>query len=354
MPSTLVATPPPAIFIGGRCVGVVAGSDNSTCCPGPRAACHATFQCAEGTLLPCILPRPPSAPSARTSRVAVCLTGHPRTFSRTHVHGSIRELLVNGLRRHSRTVDVFAVFGRGDAPLKSPRDPWRVSTVESDRDSINRALESIGTREVIWVNEPWLKPNRACRIVTAAARMLLERGIAQPAAWETCYGLIEKAEAADGVQYDFVVRARPDTWWYAPHPPPCHMRGARATQQPHGGTPVCPIQMHKHPCDRRNGYTDHYFAMPRAAAEAVMRGIARMYLECNSTLPYTRLEDWVGATMLKETQAHGLPAVQHPVLPFVLVRNDSTEPSARTLCRCTHPDLDLCLRGAYPDDFAAP
>lgn len=289
--------------------------------------------------MPCWLPPPPRPESAQ-ARVAICMTGHLRTFGRSHVHGSIREHLIGGLSRLGALVDLFAVLGTADAPVKSSRDPWRLTPVVGERAIDELALQSLHPRQVVWVKQPWLQPNHKCRLANAAARMLLERGIAQPSAWATCYGLLEHAERADQLTYDWVIRTRPDAWWYAPHPPLCSGK-------------ACPIVLHRHPCDRRNGYSDHHFELPRSAAAGVLRGMALTYQECNTTLPYTRLEDWLGGAVATTGRNLGLPSFQTKVMPLVLVRNSSTEPSARILCRCTHPEIDLCLRGAYPSEASS-
>ena len=54
---------------------------------------------------------------ASADRIAVCLSGHPRTLERAHVHASIASALLSGLRAHAR-VDLFAVLGVRDAPTK--------------------------------------------------------------------------------------------------------------------------------------------------------------------------------------------------------------------------------------------
>ena len=82
-----------------------------------------------------------------------------------------------------------------------------------------------------------------------------------------------------------------------------------------------------------------------------MVGMVRQYEACNGTFAFTRPESWLGATMLVEGQRLGLPPMLKPVMPFVLVRNSSHEPSAHRLCRCTHPEIDLCLASVYPDEF---
>ncbi len=279
-------------------------------------------------------PRRPAVDVRPTRRVAVCLTGHPRTFARRHVYESIGEHMLGGLRAHAARVDLFAVIGIGDAPPKSQRG-WRFASVADVDADTERALAFLRPRSVTRYGASWLRVHERCETINFFKHQT-ERVLAQPAAWSRCYDEVLKAERADGVAYDWVVRARPDAWWYRPHPPLCAPDAAGA----------CSIVLHKLPCNSR-GYPDQHFALPRAAAR-ILGDMAQQYAQCNGTLvPYMSLEDWLIGNAEAAAVDLRLPPPQRADFPFVLVRNSPTDPSANYFCCGDAREHAECMRGAY-------
>jgi len=83
-----------------------------------------------------------SAPSG-LPRAAICLTGHARTFTRPHVHDSIRRNLVDALGVAS---DVFGVFALRDAGMKMQRGWNHMPTDVSSLAHMAIPLQRVGVR----------------------------------------------------------------------------------------------------------------------------------------------------------------------------------------------------------------
>lgn len=144
------------------------------------------------------------------------------------------------------------------------------------------------------------------------------RSVAQPAAWSMCMDLIEQAESVRR-RYDWVVRARPDAFWFHPHPPVCAMH---------------PGRMYVHV------WNDHHFVLPRAIAPIVMRGMLQAYTSCEGRFLHETPERWLQAALANATRGvwspcsgHGsAPTWSQLVFPLVLVRRSAREPDAWLFC----------------------
>ena len=77
----------------------------------------------------------------------------------------------------------------------------------------------------------------------------------------------------------------------------------------------------------------------------MLRGMALTYQECNTTLPYTRLEDWLGGAVAT-TGRNLVTVIPDKVMP-TRARAKLEHGAFRTiLCRHTFPEIDLCVCGA--------
>ena len=74
---------------------------------------------------------------------------------------------------------------------------------------------------------------------------------------------MEEQRRGGGFAYDLFVRARPDQFWFAPHPPACSFSSDQTYV-------------------RRNGVSDQNFVLPRAIAPAIFRSMLRQYERCPS------------------------------------------------------------------------
>ena len=280
----------------------------------------------------------PSKPHCNErQRVAVCLSGSPRTFVRQHVHRSIANHLIRGLKAQ---VDVFAVMQLGDIePKNDSAVGGHANRIDSSRRLVASALARLAPRAVVLEegngsNEMayGLSVNSAChpRGYMGETTNQLLRSVAQPAAWRTCFELMERAERTDGSLYDWVVRTRPDIFWFYPHPPVCVLD---------------PQTIYAH------FWVDFHFVLPRRVAEPIMHGMAEEYQRCKGPFPHNMLEGWLRSTL--NAVAHGGPSgrlaclpsnrsrngvgLNTLLLPMALVRNDTASLESRWAVR------DYCL-----------
>ena len=283
----------------------------------------------------------PSA-TCRSKRVAVCLVGLPRTFSRSHVQQSIVQRLVGGLRAHSQTVDVFAVFNV-DPPGHGALNDAEPATDEA---GVATGLKALRVRHVERVTNggQWLTHSlhnySRCEFGTDwGFRVFAGRSISQMAAWARCYAAILEAEMADDQRYDWVVQARPDMVWVAPLPPLCASGRAAASAIEHPG------------------HRDHFFALPRSAARVVLwEPYVVDFGVCEARrLPYVTSESWLAGKMSAAGFGRAEPLRE---LPPLVVRNSSREPSVLHICHagatsCGEPPsvpLRDCLQATFPEE----
>lgn len=95
---------------------------------------------------------------------------------------------------------------------------------------------------------------------------IYDAALAQIASWAQCTKLVEQVERERGSAYDVFVRARPDSFWLAPHPRACDLDPTAAYV-------------------RRNGVSDQNFVLPRAAATTMFASMLAQAARCpNATL----------------------------------------------------------------------
>lgn len=272
-----------------------------------------------------------SSEACKRTRVAVCLTGHPRTFVREHVVASILHALLAGLRRSHAHVDVFAVLGTGDASQK--RMPgWNFSRSVADDVAVAQALARLAPRVIERIGDPLINPR--CTVPPKfgdAARM-----IAQPTSWARCLDHVENAESVDGSEYDWIVRARPDAYWCGQHVSLCgtDQIGERTlllhSQYPNVG-----------------GMGDMHFALPRAAAPVVFRDMLQTYSSCDGALPFADMEHFLQVHVAAASDKLGLE-VGRMRFPFVLARASEDQPSALRMFVGLDPAMRTSCMRAYP------
>lgn len=353
--------------------------------PGADAPCSAPLSsgCAKG-----------SAPAAH-ARVAVCLAGGVRTLVRPNVARSLATNLLGGLAAH--ITDLFAVLRAADvAPKGTASQNEHASVAPASRAELTRALgvlapylralvldhEEVGDGGggAVAYGTPY---NPKCTLRGFMGRSVSHsmRSLAQPASWSFCMSLIEEAESRlhRGVQYEWVVRARPDAYWHWAHPPACAL-DARA------------LYVHV--------WNDHHFVLPRRHAPPVMHEMIASYTRCDGVFAHETPERWLTSALLNaagRTSWESLPCtsraaavgrdgtppftprlhVRQLIFPFALVRASAHEPDAWMLCaqnyivpyalanasaspcagdhsdralRRMHAALLACVRAAYPEE----
>ena len=267
---------------------------------------------------------------SQSARVAICLSGTPRTFTRPHVFHSFTEKFLGGLG--DAMVDVFAVMQLEDAPSKEQRQYVSSTQVNVIADDISRAISPLSPSAIVLESQEDSNAlvNKRCNVTKGFMSMSdsnLVRSIAQPANWESCWREITRAEANSIAQYDWVIRSRFDVWWFAAHPPLAIFDRDRVT-------------IHKFK-------EDWHTVMPRAHAEAVMRGMIASYRSCDGAWGRPGyMEGWL-LWQVKRYTGHRPVEVD---FPNVVVRQTAAEPTARKFCRGrTAIDEEACIRGAYPE-----
>lgn len=284
------------------------------------------------------------APAAGASRLAVCIAGISRTFTRPHVHQSIAAMLEQasaGL--HS---DTFAALVLEDDAPKPGQRMWAASPVSSGEQDVRATLSALRVRATdlrTASGADGVALNLRCPLdgFIGATEANARRAMAQ---WRTvgrCVPLIERAEDEDGTQYDYILRTRPDLFWAAAHPPLRSLLLSSTAGQSAAfwdDRPLTPFAEGFHG-EKPPPQADWHFLAPRPAGLATLRLYDR-YIACNGSAPPFRAP--VGAVvhehnsevMLEASlRAHGpLLSVS---LPMLLVRKSSAEPAARSLLMCS-------------------
>ena len=208
---------------------------------------------------------------ARANRTAVCLTGTPRTFTRPHVFRSISENLLLALNR-TGAVDLFVVLSLQDAPPKN-QSGFSFTRVDAPAADVAAALAQLAprARSTSRARGGDARARRAlaqrCRFrgFLGASLENFARSLAQPAKWSACYAMLARAEAEDGARYEWVVRARPDAYWFGAHPPLRALdRGARD-----GVPPARRLALRAAARARRARDGRHAAALPRVCANGI-------------------------------------------------------------------------------------
>ena len=134
------------------------------------------------------------------------------------------------------------------------------------------------------------------------------------------------------------MRARPDAYWYAPHPRLCTF------------APNAVAQLLMTTGRNSLGFIDQHFVLPRAVADDVMLRMISQFQQCSATWPHPDLEHWLLHSL--ETSTRGLGThVTRTRFPFAIVRNDSHEQSAKDFCRTPGYAVSKpqCMQRAYPE-----
>lgn len=154
-------------------------------------------------------------------RVAVCLAGNARTFTRPYVHGNIMRFVVSALRSAGYPVDIFVNMKPRDNPLQNGR-----GDTNANRTVLHKILLSL--IKPVAVNEPAHDDN----MIPEHATMTEEESnmfnkpsfcndsryygvIGRPQIlfrFHQCSQLIEAYERNNGVHYDYLYMLRPDIW----------------------------------------------------------------------------------------------------------------------------------------------
>ena len=268
----------------------------------------------------------------RKPRAALCLSGHLRTFARPHVHASIAANLVGSLDANS---DIFVALRDGDAPTRRQRG-WSFSPVTADKAAVSAAVAALQPRFVWHARADavaWLQPSAGCKMKNGSwMATYTSRVLGQLSLWAECHHAMLRAEAEDGKPYEWVVRTRPDAYWYAPHPRLCSLAPHIVAQN----------------TGHNMGFVDQHFVLPRAAAEPVMLGMAAQFRACNGSWPYSDLEHWLLDSLTASAARIGA-LVKRVRFPVAIVRNDSLEPSAQRFCENPGHNISTadCMRLVY-------
>ena len=335
-------------FGSGRCLDLPAIKESTPSVPmlmptyprisNPASWCLGLPRCHDAYSIPRIPAAQASCGTRPPPRVAVILAGTPRTFLRPHVHRSIRSNLIGGLQTRA---DVFAVFGLREPPAKAG---WRAvprHAFQATRRELAQALAAVDPRAIALDEQPVESLNEKTSATSAYGERLNplcstsagfmgqdshhQRGehalrvIAQPASWGVGWRLVELAERRDGGRrYHWVVRTRPDAWWFARHPAACALRL---------------------PTIYLNDVVDMHFVLPRAIAAKIMVGMSNEYRSCRGRFAHdhgaleTWLRDVVHANAVQPTGAiAGGVRVTQVLFPFALVRHDSNQTLAWWQC----------------------
>ena len=286
----------------------------------------------------------PTANATCAERVAVCLIGGTRTFTRPHVSANVRSTIVS----LSETVDVFAVVSPSDVEPKKQWN-WGFRTLPtSSAEVVMQSLSTLGNgggvnlRSVVLYNATqWAEQtiNHDCKFPEKSwmsSEADAGRVAAQLRAWSTCMETVVATEKNEGFRYSRVVKLRPDAFWLRPPAPVCVREDQVLTN-------AFPFQ-------------DNFFDLPRKLAEPVMLGMYRTYTNCRIWHNHGGgLFKWLIETLTPlcvripslSSSLAGCRIVEQQQ-PFTLVRNSRTEPSANQLCCMTCPKRTWrsCERGA--------
>ena len=243
----------------------------------------------------------------RPASAAVCIMGGARSFVQPHLHNRMHK----SMRSLASHVDFFAVLSTQDNIPASTQEGWNFTRFGSTSDDavLNILQRWPRIRAIAFYNS-----GDAYALANYECKGYAPRYIMQLFGWSTCMDQMEQAEAADGAQYEYVIRTRPDLYWRAVHPPLCAIGHSVLTHTPH---------------------TDQHFVLPRAVAPAVMRDMYVAYRHCDARHlpPQPELTAWLVRAAEAGCSNTARPCAVHTrTLPFALVRASADEPSARELC----------------------
>lgn len=169
-------------------------------------------------------------PDTVSCRVAICFSGHARSFMHAHVRERTKERLVESLE--CKTVDVFFYLAIEESIRSATRREWDTFarppafTVEAVRTAM---LEFNPIAIVLHQGEARIIPN-GCSEDSAPSV-----AFSQHYKTAACFGLVEASERKKNERlplarhsyYDWIVRARPDLAWVVPIVPIGYFRSDR-------------------------------------------------------------------------------------------------------------------------------
>ena len=300
-------------------------------------------------------------PARRPRRVAVCMAGAARTFTRPHVWRSIGRMLdslANGTE--GGRVDLFASLVLRDAEPKQQRE-WAATPVDCGEPALRAALHELRPRAVSILNASssqsiTLNPRCSLDGFLAASKGNARRAFGQWLTAGRCVPLIEAAEAQDGIAYTHVVRTRPDLYWAAAHPPLEALSPAVSYWDRRPLTPFAEGYHGDHPPPQ----ADWHFIAPRAAALAALQLYDR-YLACDRAAPpFVATERALAHEHNSEAMLQASLSEYGPLhsvaLPMLLVRDTVRDKGARNLLMCSEAyakpvfgmRCDALYAAAYP------
>jgi hypothetical protein len=278
------------------------------------------------------------------SRVAVCITGHVRSFEKAHVHEAFATNVIEALRSTTVNVDVFMLLRVGTTPIKEQKN-YHDAFPPSNMTNVRAAIDLIKPRflQVVQDTSERGKSNYGgmndnCTIQNAFMRRNLDRILQQMASWRECSDTMKSIEEENkGIKYDYLMRVRPDLLWYKPH-----LSFEKATtSKGRQGPPLI---------GSKNMNKDMYFFVPRPAINAVFVDIMQPYKQCKGNFPWTNTETWTAGHMSKVARDLGVE-YREVVTPFIVVRASSKSESVRRKCAEYPGGVNKCLRLAYPDEY---
>ncbi|CAN8072102.1 unnamed protein product [Agarophyton chilense] len=139
-----------------------------------------------------------SAPSTYPQqRVALCITGHLRSFYKPSVHVSIKRNVIDALRDAGYSVDIFFHVGKSDAPREGKKKAatYLFAHILSSFSPVKTSFYKNSDRDC-----PKTHCRNADRSVCPYALIRLSQ----------CLTLIEEYENRTGIDYDWIYKTRPD------------------------------------------------------------------------------------------------------------------------------------------------
>lgn len=171
-----------------------------------------------------LVPAPPAVSQSNDTtygRVAVCLAGNARTFTRPYVHGNIMRHVVSALRNAGYLTDVFVNIKPRDNPLQNGR-----GETNADRAVLHTILSLL--IKPVAVNEPGHDDNMIPKYATMAedeSNLFNKPSFCNDSRYygvigrpqilfrfHQCAQLIEQYERNHGLHYDYLYMLRPDIW----------------------------------------------------------------------------------------------------------------------------------------------
>jgi hypothetical protein len=268
--------------------------------------------------------------------------------------------LIIPLRRSTSALDVFLLLNVGNAQVKDQKG-FQDTYPPNNMTKIRAAMNAIGPR-VVRIHgaasdseQPRYQVdiNGNCTMKSDYLKNNIGRALEQLTSWRECYDTMREVEN-EGVEFDYLVRTRPDMLWYNPHPSFEKVTAPRPSLSRFWTSPT--VSSSRPPLiSSKNMNSDMYFGIPRFAAKAFFLGILDTYTRCKGNFRYPDPEHWVSGHLAKVAQ--DMRAEYRRVLtPFVIVLSSANSESARRKGKCgstSYPGgVHACLRRAYPEAFA--